>query len=228
MQCSSNVDAQVLYSFYAANGVKLSEAAVFSSPPGQAVQILADNRDGAQVGLAITNDSDQANTYTISAYDANGSVVGSRALQLGPRSSEAKFVSQFVTLPPNYVGPVVVSGTGPVSILGLRYTGQTFTTIPETIRGASASVTVTRAFTVASRPVCCESMVMMLCRSWCVRWEPRLVRLLRTRFLPTVGLSLKQMAAEPALMSDGFKSPSQTGRLQLAVLFFGSAWAARS
>ncbi len=129
-QClSSPVDAQELYSYYAANGAKLSEATVFSSPAARSVQILADTREGAQVGLAIANDSDQSNTYTIVAGDASGPVT------LGPRSAVAGFLNQFVPLSPDYAGPVIVSSdTGTASIIGLRYTGSVFTTIPETIR----------------------------------------------------------------------------------------------
>src|SRR5205814_6410882 len=47
MDCpSSPVDAQELYSYYAANGTKLSEATVFSSPAAKTVQVLADSREG--------------------------------------------------------------------------------------------------------------------------------------------------------------------------------------
>jgi hypothetical protein len=129
MDCSAPVDAQEVYSYYSADGTKLAEATVFSSPAARSVQILADDREGALVGLAIANDSDQLNKYTIVAGDTIGTVT------LAPRKAIAKFLNQFLTLPPNYVGPVVVSSdTGTASIIGLRYTGTVFTTIPETIR----------------------------------------------------------------------------------------------
>jgi hypothetical protein len=131
---SSPVDAQELYSFYAPNGAKLSEATVFSSPAAGFVQILADSREGAQIGLAIANDSDQTNSYAIVVTDTNGVVLGSATQSLAPRSSVAKFLTDFVTLPANYVGRVAVhSDTGTASIIGVRYTGNVFTTIPEVI-----------------------------------------------------------------------------------------------
>ncbi len=133
--CSSPVDAQELYSFYAADGTKLSEATVFSSPSARTVQILADGREGAQVGLAIANDSDQPTSCTIVVTDTSGNVLGSSVQSLNARSSLSKFLTDFVNLPANYVGQVTVSAnTGTVSIIGLRYTGSVFTTIPETIR----------------------------------------------------------------------------------------------
>lgn len=138
VSCSSAVNAEVLYSFYGGDGTKLSEATVFSSPPSKTVQILADTREGAQVGVAIANDSDQSNTYTISAFDSNGQQVGSAPLTLAARTSVAKFISELMTtLPADYYGPVVVSSTsssGTASLIGLRFTGNVFTTIPQTVR----------------------------------------------------------------------------------------------
>jgi hypothetical protein len=134
-QCSSSVESFVVYAYYAANGVKLGEATVFSSPAAQRVQILSDSREGAQVGLAIANDTDQSNTYTIAVYDVNGNLVGSAAQTVAARSSIARFVNEWVSLPPDHVGPVIVSSnTGTASIIGLRFTGSAFTTIPESIR----------------------------------------------------------------------------------------------
>ena len=130
------MDAQAIYSYYAADGLKAGEATVFSSPSSARVQILADSREGAQVGLAIANDSDQNGAYTIAVYDASGSLVGSAVRTINARSSIAAFVNELVpAVPANHYGPVIVSSsTGMASIIGLRFTGSAFTTIPETIR----------------------------------------------------------------------------------------------
>ena len=137
LQCTANVEAQLLYSYYSPNGTKLAEAAVFSSPPSSKVQILADTREGAQIGIGIANDSDAQNTYSISVDDGSGTVAGTVTRTLGPRTSIARYLSELMTLPPNYVGRVTVSpttGTGTSSIIGLRYSGTVFATIPETIQ----------------------------------------------------------------------------------------------
>src|SRR5215813_1140342 len=65
LQCNSAVDAQLLYSYYAPNGVKLSEATVFSSERAPSMTLPADQREGAQLGLAIANDTDQTVNYNI-------------------------------------------------------------------------------------------------------------------------------------------------------------------
>ena len=135
LQCSAIVEAQLLYSFYSQTGTKISEATVFSSPPAALVQILADTREGARVGLAITNDSDQSVNYTVGAYDVNGNQVGTTSLTLSARSSRTAFLDQLVSIPSDHYGQVLVSSSnGTASIIGLRFTGGVFTTIPETIR----------------------------------------------------------------------------------------------
>jgi hypothetical protein len=135
MQCTSPVDAQALYSFYSASGVKLSEATVFSSPASRTVAVLADQREGSQLGLAMTNDSDQTNTLTITVNDANGNLVGTATQDLAPRTSTARFLGEFLSLPAGFYGQAIISSsTGIVSVIGLRFTGTAFTTIPEVIR----------------------------------------------------------------------------------------------
>jgi pseudomonalisin len=135
-QCPSTaVEAQELYSFYASNGAKLSEGTVFSSPPAKTVTILADMREGAQVGLGIANDSDQSTVYSIVVSDGTGAVAGSASVTLQPRTAVAKFLTDFVSLPAGFVGQVTVSSdSGKASIMGARFTGNVFTTIPQTIR----------------------------------------------------------------------------------------------
>jgi hypothetical protein len=125
-----------MLSYVDPNGVKLSEATVFSSPSAERVQILADTRGGSRVGLAISNDSDQANTYVINFYDASGNVIATSNQALDARTSIARFIDELASLPADYFGRVVVSSpTGAtVSVIGLRFTGNVFTTIPATVR----------------------------------------------------------------------------------------------
>jgi hypothetical protein len=135
LQCSGSVEAQLLYSFYASDGTKISEATVFSSPPSASTEVLADDRESARLGLAIANDSDQPVNYTVSAYNASGNLLGMTAVTIAARSSQAAFVDQLINVPPGNYGQVLVSGggNGTASIIGLRFTGGVFTTIPETM-----------------------------------------------------------------------------------------------
>jgi len=135
LQCSASVEAQLLYSYYSPTGVKISEATVFSSAPSRQLQVLADAREGARLGLAIANDTDQTVTYSLVVGDATGNVVGMTNVTLEARSARAAFLDEFLPIPPGNYGQVLLSGnSGSASLIGLRFTGGNFTTIPETIR----------------------------------------------------------------------------------------------
>jgi hypothetical protein len=139
LECSANVEAEALYSLYSQNGTKISEAAVFSSPSASQVQILADHREGARLGLAIANDSDQSVNYSISVYEIDGRHVGTAPLTLAARSNRAAFLDELIRIPAGQYGPVIVSGlNGNARIIGLRFTEAIFTTIPQTIRSEIA------------------------------------------------------------------------------------------
>src|SRR5438105_1272131 len=60
------------------------------------------------------------------------------------RSSLSAFLNNiFPTLPANYYGKIVVSSnTGTASIIGLRFTGSTFTTIPATVMTPTLSAPI--------------------------------------------------------------------------------------
>ena len=109
---------------------------MFSSPPGGSVQVLADNRDASSLAIAIANDSDQVTSYTITAYNSNGGLVESVTQAIAARRNLAFFLSNLIPgLPPNHYGPVVITSSGgSASIIGIRFTGGVFTTIPEAIR----------------------------------------------------------------------------------------------
>ena len=124
LQCGAKVEAQLLYSYYSSDDSKLAEATVFSSPASPSVLVVADQREDAQLGLAIANDSDQTVNYTISV----GGVTGP-GFTLKPRTSLAKFIKELVPgVAANTLGIVrISSSTGSASVVGLRFTGSIFT-----------------------------------------------------------------------------------------------------
>jgi hypothetical protein len=109
----------------------MSEATVFSSPPGTSLRIVADYRGGSRLGLAIANDSTQAGSYTVRVTDTSGNILGSPAITVASGQNQAAFVDQLVTLPNNFYGVVdLIANTGSASVIGLSFTGNAFTTIP--------------------------------------------------------------------------------------------------
>jgi hypothetical protein len=136
LECSSNVEAQLLYSFYTGSGTKISEATVFSSPGSSTLRVLADYRVGNRLGLAIANDSVVSQNYTIVVHNIDGAVLGSSILSVAAGQNHAAFVDELITLPANYYGLVdVVASGSSANAIGLSFTGNLFTTIPAIVMG---------------------------------------------------------------------------------------------
>ena len=136
LSCSAPVAAHALYSFYDRYANKIGEGTVFSALRGSLVQLLTDQRKGARLGLAITNDNDFFVTYTVSALDVNGQLVGSARIGVPARSTRLNFVDELISIPNAYIGQVLVGSSSgqSVYVIGLRFSGPLFTTIPATVR----------------------------------------------------------------------------------------------
>jgi hypothetical protein len=133
VQCSSNVEAQLLYARYTRDGIKISEATVFSSPSATSLRLFGDERGGARLGIALANDSNQNGNYTVNIYDNNGNLIGSPIVSASAGSSRAFFLDDLTTVPSSNWGVVdIIAKTGTANVIGLRFTGDFFTTIPAT------------------------------------------------------------------------------------------------
>jgi hypothetical protein len=148
LACDHPGTAQIVYSRYL-NSVKTSEATVFSSPPGKVVQFLVDHRENSRLGIAVANDTDGSVTYTIAAKDSDGNAVRSGEMIVSARSKISAFVDEILSgLASNFVGSVTITAAdnSDVYVIGLRFTGTAFTTIPPTLKP------VVPVFTPASSP----------------------------------------------------------------------------
>jgi len=136
LNCDSAVSAQVLYSYFAPSGALLSEATVFPSAGATTAQLLADQRNGARLALAITNTSSIATDFQIVALDDNNSEVNRATVSVPAQSQVSQFLNEMMAMPANFVGRVVITTNptifGSVYTIGFRFTGQAFTTIPAT------------------------------------------------------------------------------------------------
>lgn len=130
--CDLEVTAQILFSYISASGVVLSEATVFSSPPSSIAQLIYDVKPGVYLGVAIVNNSDHAKDYKVFTSEAF-----QQTITIPARTQVAKFINEwFPTIPAQYFGVFGAYTIGPdqndVYMIGLRYTGQAFTTLPVT------------------------------------------------------------------------------------------------
>ena len=130
LTCSEYVYAQALYSYYAKDGTKIAEATVFASAGDiggwSSYRMIADQRGGSQLGIAIANDTDLPRTYQVTINSVSGRVT------IPARTSTGKFLTEIVPGAANAVGILTIESTdlSGFYVIGLRYTGGIFTTLP--------------------------------------------------------------------------------------------------
>ncbi len=136
LDCSEEVSTNTLFSLEF-GGSLFAEAVVKSAEEivsGESVaQFLADHRDGARFGLALANPSNQPIEVSVSVADVNGQPIENTTVNLLANDSQADFLDELVTIPTGHTGQVVMGATGSLYVIGLRFTGQVFTTIPATV-----------------------------------------------------------------------------------------------
>jgi hypothetical protein len=130
LTCDKFVFASLLYGFHAANGSLIGQATVFSSKAFFESRLIADHRDGARIGIAISNVSDVAQTYDVS-FVSNG-VTRTSTISVPGRRSLARFLDEILDVAPGAVGIATLKSTTltDFATIALRYTGGVFTTIP--------------------------------------------------------------------------------------------------
>jgi pseudomonalisin len=147
LQCSSDVEAQLLYTSYNSARTKLSEATVFPSPSATSLRMIADERNGSQLALGIANDSGQTNNLTINVYDfLTGRLIGPKTNSVGAWQTNGGYLDSLsgVTMPHNNLNWIdfILQGRT-ASVIGLRFTGYLFTTIPATIINSTSGTAKT-------------------------------------------------------------------------------------
>ena len=144
LDCSEEVSANTLFSLEV--GGSLVSEAVVQSPEeivaGESLaQFLADHRDGARFGVAVSNPSNQPNSVVVTVFDLNGQEIGNTTVSLPANDFRAFFVDELVTIPTGHTGQVVLAATGgSFHAIGLRFTGLVFTTIPVTVSQLSTTL----------------------------------------------------------------------------------------
>jgi len=135
IQCEQPIDAVVLYALHGPSGITMSEAAVLSAGQSSLSQLVADQRNGARLGVALNNDSDRPVIVRMKATSYSEAMNGSYSLTIPPRSTVSRFVDEVVALPADFVGQILVeSGSDKITVMGFRFAGLAFSTIPANSR----------------------------------------------------------------------------------------------
>jgi len=132
LSCDQPVTALLGYLYANGSGV-ISGAAVFSSPATTKAQLVTNQGAGTRLALAIANDTTSAATYQVALINASGQTLATAPLNLAAKSNVPKFLDELMTVPSNFVGRVVITGSTPFSVIGLNFFGSIFITQPATI-----------------------------------------------------------------------------------------------
>ena len=130
LNCTTSVYANVIYSFYGADDSKLGEATVFSSPEAAFSRMAFDIRGGVRQAFAIANNTDFNRSYTVSL--GSGGVTRSTRILVPARRNLSRFVDELLPVVPESIGVLTVQSDdfSSFSVIGFRFTGGVFTTIP--------------------------------------------------------------------------------------------------
>lgn len=135
LNCTRPVSAHLIYTATQGSGVS-SEASLLAAPPGLSVQILADQRKDARVGIAIANPFNFTAAYRISLFNVDGRLVGSSVIQIASTRSYSRFLNEVMSVPVDFRGPVIIESLSGFDVYaaGLRFSRESFTGVPATVR----------------------------------------------------------------------------------------------
>jgi hypothetical protein len=130
LTCTQPVYANVLYSLYSGS-TRISEATVFSADFASSYRVIADQREGARVGIAVVSPASSTLTYTIVFRDEQGVPGATRGLMVPPMGTRTIFVDELLPSSSGQITEIEIRFSGiPVSAIALKFTGPVFTTIP--------------------------------------------------------------------------------------------------
>ena len=130
LECDNAVWTHVLFSLRS-DGSIVSEALVEPAPEDNFVLFVADHRGGSRFGVAVANPSDQQIEVTVSVTGLN-EAEDRTEINIPARDAKAFFLDELYDIPKDHLGVVAMwsDDTNSLHVIGLRFTGQVFTTIP--------------------------------------------------------------------------------------------------
>ncbi len=98
--------------------------------------VSASGRLSRNLGLAIANPTAIDARVTLTLRDQSGTTLAKKVITLADRDQTARFVTELFSsepgVPQDLEGTLTVTSTVPVAIIGLRFRGDNFSTIPTT------------------------------------------------------------------------------------------------
>jgi hypothetical protein len=125
------------------NAIVQSQAAILPTPLTTLASFIVDvvQTIGRNLGMAIANTSSTAALITLTLRNEDGTLAAVPAtVSIAPQNQIARFVTEL--FPANAIGAafrgsVTVQSSAPVSIVGLQFSGQAFSTLPTSAAAGS-------------------------------------------------------------------------------------------
>ena len=140
----------VMETFGLKGGEETDQAGFASSDLFTNVTMFVDVADrlGRNLGVAVANPNAGAALVTFTLRKDDGTQLGTQTISLAPRNQTAQFVTELIPIggPPapltEYTGSLSLTSSLPISVLGIRFRGSKFSTMPVTNIGPSSPVPV--------------------------------------------------------------------------------------
>lgn len=136
---SSSTNGMVVFaSFGKNNGSDTTQAGIF--PPALTTNtILFVNSSGRlsrNLGVAIVNPGSSSTNVTMTLRREDGTLLATKTIQVASHHQESKFVTELFSgqsaVPSDLTGTLTITSTSPISVIGLRFRGANFSTLPVT------------------------------------------------------------------------------------------------
>lgn len=139
------VNTIAIFSLNSRNSGLISEATVFDAASATRQRLFGDtypkstfitqftNQTGSDTGIAIANTETRSAAITIRLLDSTGRESRSTRVTLAALAATAKFLKELFSGLSSFQGTVELQSDVPVAVLGLRYTGAVFTTVPVSV-----------------------------------------------------------------------------------------------
>jgi hypothetical protein len=137
------------------NAVVNSQAAILPTPPTTDTSFFVDAVPaiGRNLGIAVANNSTTATLISLALSDASGNpIFPSSSFLLAAHSQVARFVTELFSpsvIGAAFTGSLEVNSQVPVSIIGLRFSGQEFSTVPIAAANMPSTQTVFPQFAMS-------------------------------------------------------------------------------
>ncbi len=133
---SSGTGLVVFETFGQSHGSDVYQAGVLPSDMATHSVMFVNTSDrlSRNLGIAFTNPSSSPATVTLTLRDENGTIMATNILSLEGRHQTARFVTELFSVHKSLLhdltGTVDIQSDNPIAVVGLRFRGQNFSTLP--------------------------------------------------------------------------------------------------